>query len=114
MIFIRDNIKGGALTETTFLVLLALYKPNHGYGIMQFIDQETNGRVVLGAGTLYGAIHALVKKNWVTPLEAESDNKKKEYRITDTGKQKAEEELQRMREVLQLASTIMGGTKANE
>ncbi|QIB70716.1 PadR family transcriptional regulator [Aminipila butyrica] len=110
----RDNIKGGALTETTFLVLLALYKPNHGYGIMQFIDQETNGRVVLGAGTLYGAIHALVKKKWVTPLETESDNKKKEYRITDTGKQKAEEELQRMREVLQLASTLMGGAKANE
>ena len=28
---------------------------------MQFIEKETGGRVVLGAGTLYGVINALVK-----------------------------------------------------
>ena len=111
MVYIRDNIKGGALTETTFLVLLAVYKPNHGYGIMQFIEKETNGRVVLGAGTLYGAINTLVKKEWIAPLNDESDNKKKEYLITNIGKQKAEEELQRMEQVLQLASTVIKGDR---
>lgn len=111
MVYIRDNIKGGALTETTFLVLLAVYKPNHGYGIMQFIEKETNGRVVLGAGTLYGAVNTLVKKEWIAPLNDESDNKKKEYLITNIGKQKAEEELQRMEQVLQLASTVIKGDK---
>ena len=55
-------MKGGALTETTFLILLALYEPKHGYGIMQFIEDETNGRVSLGAGTLYGAINTLEKR----------------------------------------------------
>ncbi|MDR0248074.1 MAG: PadR family transcriptional regulator, partial [Oscillospiraceae bacterium] len=35
---VRDNIVGGALTETTFLVLLAFHRPNHGYGVMQFIE----------------------------------------------------------------------------
>ncbi|MNW65666.1 Transcriptional regulator PadR-like family protein [compost metagenome] len=79
---------------------------------MQFIDKETNGRVVLGAGTLYGAINALVKKKWIAPLEDESDSKKKEYIITNNGKQKAEEELQRMGEVWKLASTIIGGGKS--
>jgi DNA-binding PadR family transcriptional regulator len=113
VVFIRDNIKGGALTETTFLVLLAVYKPNHGYGIMQFIEKRTNGRVVLGAGTLYGAINALVKKKWIGPFGDEVDSKKKEYLITDVGKQKAEEELRRMGEVWELASTIIGG-KTNE
>lgn len=107
VIYIRDNIKGGALTETTFLVLLAVYKPNHGYGIMQFIEKETGGRVVLGAGTLYGAINALVKKKWIIPFGAEADSKKKEYVITDAGKQKAGEELKRMDELLNLASTIV-------
>ena len=48
----RDNVKGGALTEVTFLILLALYKPRHGYAIMQFVEEKTCGRVVLGAGTL--------------------------------------------------------------
>lgn len=111
-IIIRDNIKGGALTETTFLVLLAVYKPNHGYGIMQFIDKETNGRVVLGAGTLYGAINALVKKKWIVAYGDEFNGNKKEYVITDVGKQKAEEELQRIGEILKLASTIMIGGKS--
>ncbi len=107
MISIRDNIKGGALTETTFLVLLAVYQPNHGYGIMRFIETATKGRVTLGAGTLYGAINALVKKQWIAPFGDEVDGKKKEYIITDAGKQKAAEELGRMDEVLQLASTII-------
>ncbi|HWP79568.1 MAG TPA: helix-turn-helix transcriptional regulator [Candidatus Acidoferrum sp.] len=102
----RDHIKGGALTETTLLVLLAVHRPNHGYGIMQFIEKETDGRVVLGAGTLYGAINALVKKKWIIPLDREADGKKKEYVITDAGKQKVAGELKRMGEILRLALTV--------
>ncbi len=112
MIDIRDNRKGGALTETTFLVLLAVYQPNHGYGIMQFIERETNGRVVLGAGTLYGAINTLVKKKWIALFGDEADSKKKEYLITEIGKQKAEEELQRIEEVRKLASTMIKGDRS--
>lgn len=111
MISIRDNIIGGALTETTFLVLLAVYKPNHGYGILQFIKRETNGRVILGAGTLYGAINTLLKKEWIAPLNDESDSKKKEYIITDAGKEKAENELKRLGDVWRLAAAIMEGSK---
>lgn len=48
----RDNTKGGALTEVTFFILLSLYTPKHGYAIMQFIENETKGCLLLGAGTL--------------------------------------------------------------
>lgn len=34
----RDNAKGGALTEVTFFILLSLYTPKHGYAVMQFIE----------------------------------------------------------------------------
>lgn len=51
------------LTEAVYYILLALRKPNHGYGIIQEVEQLTNGRVVLGAGTLYGAIQTLLKKS---------------------------------------------------
>lgn len=95
------------MTETTLLVLLAVYQPNHGYGIMQFIEKETGGRVVLGAGTLYGAINALVKKKWITPFGVEADSRKKDYVITDEGKQKVTEETKRMDEVRKLASAII-------
>ena len=49
----RDNAKGGALTEVTFFILLSLYTPKHGYAVMQFIEDNTKGRLTLGAGTLY-------------------------------------------------------------
>ena len=47
----RDNVKGGALTEVTFFILLSLYTPKHGYAVMQFIEDSTKGRLTLGAGT---------------------------------------------------------------
>ena len=46
------------LTEAFYYILLALRKPNHGYGITQEVDEMTNGRVQLGAGTLYGALQS--------------------------------------------------------
>ncbi len=36
----RDNVKGGALTEVTFYILLSLFSPKHGYAIMQFIEEK--------------------------------------------------------------------------
>ena len=65
----RDNMKGGALTEVTFYILLSLYAPKHGYAVMQFIEEKTGGRLSLGAGTLYGLaeIVKVEKKNTSLP-----------------------------------------------
>ena len=104
----RDNAKSGALTEVTYFVLLSVYEPKHGYAIMQFIEEKTSGRLVLGAGSLYGAIEALCKKGWIE-LYDDSDVRRKEYRITDLGRQIAEQELSRLREVTRIAEDIMGG-----
>lgn len=106
----RDHVKGGALTETTFFVLLALYRPNHGYGVMQFIEQKTNGRLSLGAGTLYGAINTLIKKGWITPYDEEQDSRKKLYHITAAGKKVAERELQRLTDLCGIARCIIEGS----
>ena len=48
-----------ALTESTYYILLSLYHPQHGYGIMQQTEQLSGGRVHLAAGTLYGALNSL-------------------------------------------------------
>lgn len=104
----RDNAKGGALTEVTFYILLSLYTPKHGYAIMQFIEEQTRGRLVLGAGTLYGALNALVEKGWIAPY-GEAGGRKKAYCITELGKETAENELVRLRELTHTAEMIMGG-----
>ncbi len=48
------------LTEAFFYILLAVRKPNHGYGIILEVEKLTGGRVILGAGTLYGAIQTML------------------------------------------------------
>lgn len=104
----RDNVKGGALTEVTFYILLSLYTPKHGYAIMQFVEDKTKGRLSLGAGTLYGALNSLQEKGWITPC-GDNEGRKKEYLITSQGKEIAEKELTRLKELVSIASEIIGG-----
>lgn len=104
----RDNVKGGALTEVTFYILLSLYKPKHGYAVMQFIEEKTGGRLSLGAGTLYGALNALQEKGWIEPW-GDSEGRRKEYLITAQGKEIAEKELVRLKELVSVAGGIVGG-----
>jgi DNA-binding PadR family transcriptional regulator len=104
----HDHVKGGALTEVAFFVLLAVYQPRHGYGIMQFIRDHTGGRLMLGAGTLYGALTTLAEKGWIEPCGDTSD-RRKQYRITPQGKETVQQELQRLKSVTATAEIVIGG-----
>ncbi|KGR77763.1 PadR family transcriptional regulator [Ureibacillus manganicus] len=85
------------LTEGVYYILLSLYEPRHGYGIIQLTEQLTNDRVKLGAGTIYGAIKTLLDKGWIKPVD--DDGRKKEYIITSTGKEMIEYEILRLKEL---------------
>lgn len=105
---LKDKIQESPLTETALLVLLAMYKPNHGYGVMQFVENRTHGRVVFGPGTLYGSINNLAKKKWITQCINVEGERKKEYVITDLGKKQVKAELERIREVYKIGMEITG------
>ena len=98
-----------ALTEAVYYILLSLMEPMHGYGIMQNVDSLSGGRVKLAAGTLYGAINTLLEKGWITALPGVKDSRKKEYQITDEGKQIVADELLRLQELLTNGTRIMEG-----
>lgn len=96
--------KDNPLTEAFYYILLALRKPNHGYGIIQEVERWTNGRVVLGAGTLYGALQTMQKRNWIEIYSIDTESrKKKEYIITEAGKEVFKAEKQRLEELLKNA-----------
>lgn len=99
------------LTETALLVLLAMYMPNHGYNVMKMVEKITDGRVIFGPGTLYGAINNLNKKGWIELVRADKESKKKEYVITDIGKEIVELELERMKQVYDAGVKITRGGK---
>ena len=97
------------LTEALFYILLAVRKPNHGYGITQEIEDLTKGRVTLGPGTLYGAIQSLVKKDWIRIYSEDTESrKKKEYLITDEGRVVFEAEKARLTELVKNAALMEG------
>ena len=87
-----------ALTESTYYILLSLYHPQHGYGIMQHVERLRGGRVRLAAGTLYGALTTLTESGWIEAV-GEDEGRRKEYRITPEGRAAVRAELARLQEL---------------
>jgi len=104
-----ESSERGALTEAVFYILLSLYSPMHGYGIMQNVKNLSHDRVSLGAGTLYGAMNTLLEKNWIQAIHSEKESRKKEYQITALGKAILRDEMLRLEELIQNGKKIMGG-----
>ena len=103
--------KNVPLTEALFYILLSVRRPNHGYGIIQEVEKLTNGRLIMGPGTLYGAIQTMTAKGWIRIYSAEKDSrKKKEYLITDLGRSVFAEECMRLKELLGNAELMDTGS----
>ncbi|ATW26705.1 PadR family transcriptional regulator [Candidatus Formimonas warabiya] len=95
------------LTEALFYILLAVRRPNHGYGIIQNVSEMTSGRVLLGPGTLYGAINSMLTKGWISLYSEDKESrKKKEYLITGMGREVFKNEVKRLKELLENAEKI--------
>ena len=89
------------ITESTYYILLALLKPNHGYGVIQKVNELTNERVILGAGTLYGAINNLLDKGLIVLYSEDKESrKKKQYIVTAKGKDILQNEIKRLEELI--------------
>lgn len=101
------NFANGALTEAVYYILLSLLEPRHGYGIMQNAEELSHGRVRLAAGTLYGALNTLLDKGWIKALPGELNSRKKEYVITDAGRQILRQELARLEELVANGRTLI-------
>lgn len=95
-----DNLeKYIPLTETMFLVLLTMLEENYGYKVSQDVEEITNGRIILGPGTLYGAINNLNKKGWIKLVNKDNSGKKV-YIATDIGRELVSLEIKRMRNLV--------------
>jgi DNA-binding PadR family transcriptional regulator len=104
----KNSVKG-PLTPAVFHILLALStKERHGYGIMKQVRSDSQGRVKMGPGTLYGAIGRMIQAGLISEsdrkLDPEMDDERRiYYKITDTGRKALAAELQRYREIVAVA-----------
>ena len=103
------NFTNAPLTPAVFHILLALSaEERHGYAIMKQVESDSQGKVKMGPGTLYGSIGRMMD----TGLLCESDKKvdpdldderRVYYKLTALGKAALSAELQRYREILAVA-----------
>ena len=98
----RGRLEQGALTEGVYLILISMLEPRHGYAVMQNIEALTKGRVMLGAGTLYGAINNLLEKEWICAVGHSVESRKKEYVITPIGRTVLQAEIRRLEELIKI------------
>ncbi|MBI4907658.1 MAG: PadR family transcriptional regulator [Acidobacteria bacterium] len=63
-------------------------RPLHGVGVADRIEQVTNGVFVVGAGSLFPALHRLAEKGWIKGEwdALESGRRAKFYAITSSGR----------------------------
>ena len=85
MVTDKDINKYLPLTEATYYIMLSLTEPLHGYGVMQKVEQISQGTVSVGPGTLYGAFSTLEKEKLI--LKIKEEDRRKSYVLTPKGKQ---------------------------
>jgi DNA-binding PadR family transcriptional regulator len=97
------------LPPVTFHILLALSDDDrHGYAVMSDVAERTQGKVRLGAGTLYRSIQRMLEQGLVEEIDERpapelDDERRRYYRITPFGRRVAGAETARLADLLRLA-----------
>ena len=93
------------MTETAYCILLSLRVPRHGYGIMQYVEEVTKGRIKIGPGTMYGTLSKLENEGLI--LQDREEERKKIYRLNDKGRRVIELEIQRLKDLVRIGDLEM-------
>ena len=95
------------MTTAVLHILLSLAaEDRHGLGVAADIKSFTDGRLLLGPGTLYGTIKRLLDGGLIEDLGspgADDDPRRRYYRITPAGRRALEAETQGLAAVVGVA-----------
>src|SRR5436853_4486599 len=93
------------LPSAAFQILLSLVDDDlHGYEIMRQVADQTDGRMRLGPGTLYGSIQTLLEEGLIEEIDAgENQERRRYYRLTPVGRKLARSEAERLADLLRVA-----------
>jgi DNA-binding PadR family transcriptional regulator len=106
---VATNLTNTPLTPAVLHILLALStEKRHGYGIMKQVESESQGKVKMGPGTLYGSLGRMMEAGLIREsdkkVDSELDDERRVYyKITALGQAALAAELERYREVVAVA-----------
>ena len=92
------------------LILRTLqWGPQHGHGIGQAIRAQSDDLLKVETGSLYPALHRLVKRGWLKAEWgiSEANQRAKFYRLTPEGKKQLLREASRWTELVTAISRVM-------
>ena len=97
------------LTPAVLHILLALStQERHGYGIMKQVESDSQGKVKMGPGTLYGSLGRMIDAGLIRESDKKvdpkiDDERRVYYKISGLGQKSLAAELRRYREVVSVA-----------
>ena len=97
------------LTPAVFHILFALATGDkHGYEIAKQVTEDSQGRVSMGTGTLYGSIKRMLADSLIEeaedrPVPELDDERRRYYRLTAQGRGALDAEVQRYARVVAVA-----------
>jgi DNA-binding PadR family transcriptional regulator len=103
------NKSNTSLTPAVLHILLALStQQRHGYGIMKQVERDSQGKVKMGPGTLYGSLGRMIDAGLIRESNKKVDLKMDDerrvyYKITGLGQRALAAELERYRDVVAVA-----------
>jgi len=106
---VAKNKSHTPLTPAVLHILLALStEERHGYGIMKQVESESQGKVKMGPGTLYGSIGRMLEAGLIRESDKKvdpelDDERRVYYKIAALGQATLAAELERYREVVAVA-----------
>jgi len=105
------------LSPAALHILLSLSGEDlHGYGIMQEVARQSQGKYKLGPGTLYDNLQKLIQREWVEELgrrPADDDPRRRYYRLTAAGSGVLAAEIARLAEVVREARRRLQASKSS-
>lgn len=97
------------LTSTVYHILVALADgARHGYAVAQEVEELTDGRLVMGPGTLYGSLKRMEESGLIAEAENPGEEglhaeRRRYYAMTPLGRQALATESERLLRAVELA-----------
>lgn len=83
--------------------------PTHGHGIAKAIQRSSADALLVEEGSLYPALHRLLKRGWITFEEGTSENNRraKFYRLTPKGRKQLAVETTKWERLAQAIARVL-------
>lgn len=100
------------LSPAALQILAALATRDlHGYGIIQAVSAQSEGRIRIGPGTLYDNLKKFMEEGWVRDRLPTTENDKRLYRLTAAGKAALSDEILRLDHLVRQTKPFLPGLK---